>query len=134
MHSSAAAHSLVYLLSVKSVSVKAAAVGSKARCREGKLVADSMIMSQRKTVAVFGGCTHHKICSAVIKWRFGTYVNKTAHCVSSVESSLRTSQYLNTLNICIVKIKGRFVPVRNAVYVHTYCRVVYAGAHTSYIN
>ena len=91
------------------------------------MVIDTMIMSQLYIAIISGTITQLQISSLILK-------RISALCVLAIESSLRTTQDINTGSLIMMKIEGRLAHHRDAIQIDTYRRTVHPTANATHIH
>ena len=98
------------------------------------MVIDTMIMSQLYIAIISGTITQLQISSFIFKRIAGIDTHQSALCVLAIESSLRTTQDINTGSLIMMKIEGRLAHHRDAIQIDTYRRTVYSAANATHIH
>ena len=99
-----------------------------------QMVIDAMIMSQLYISIISGAITQLQISSLIFKRIAGIDTHQSTLCVLTIESSLRTTQNINTGSLIMMKIEGRLAQYRNAIQINTYRRTVHPAANATHIH
>ena len=98
------------------------------------MVIDTVIMSQLYITIISGTITQLQISSLIFKRIAGIDAHQSALCVLAIESSLRTTQDINTGSLIMMKIEGRLAHHRDAIQIDAYRRTVYSAANATHIH
>ena len=102
--------------------------------RKRQMVIDTMIMSQLYIAIISGTITQLQISTLILKRIARIDTHQSTLCVLAIESSLRTTQDINTGSLIMMKIEGRLAHHRNAIQIDAYRRTVYSAANATHIH
>ena len=98
------------------------------------MVIDTMIMSQLYISIISGTITQLQISTLIFKRIAGIDTHQSTLGVLTIESSLRTTQDINTGSLIMMKIEGRLAHHRDAIQIDAYRRTVHPTANATHIH
>ena len=87
--------------------------------REGKLLADAMVVADAGLVVVVGGGAQREVGALISEGRFGEDTYQSAHRVASVQGTLRAAHHVDAFDVGVVEVEGRLVDEGNVVHVQS---------------
>ena len=132
---SATGIALVYLFVVSCrIFKEATCVFVETSGRKSEAVGCPVIVGEWHIIIIVGRCSHADISTLISERRFCVHFDKSSHRITSVESTLWSSENVNTFDISIVEVESGFVDIRDVVYVKSYGRSVDTWADSADIN
>ena len=93
-----------------------------------------VIVGEWHIIIIVGRCSHADISTLISERRFCVHFDKSSHRITSVESTLWSSENVNTFDISIVEVESGFVDIRDIVYIKSYGRSIDAWTDSTDIN